>query len=46
MEIELKYLLKDNLAKDRILSDKHLLEIKDPSCDETVQMKAIYFDTE
>ena len=31
MEIELKYLLKDNLAKDRILSDKHLLEIKDPS---------------
>ena len=46
MEIELKYLLKDNLTKDRILSDKHLLEIKDPSCDETVQMKAIYFDTE
>ena len=42
MEIELKYLLSDNLAKDRILSDKHLLEIKDPDCDETVQMRAIY----
>lgn len=46
MEIELKYLLGDNLAKDRILSDRHLLEIKDPDCDETVQMRAIYFDTE
>ncbi len=46
MEIELKYLLNDNLAKDRILSDGHLMEIKDPACDETVQMKAIYFDTE
>ena len=46
MEIELKYLLNDNLAKDRILSDGHLLEIKDPACDETVQMKAVYFDTE
>ena len=46
MEIELKYLLRDNLAKDRILNDKHLLEIKDSSCDETIQMKAVYFDTE
>ena len=46
MEIELKYLLRDNLAKDRILNDNHLLEIKDPSCDETIQMKAVYFDTE
>ena len=46
MEIELKYLLRDNLAKDRILNDKHLLEIKDSSYDETIQMKAVYFDTE
>lgn len=46
MEIELKYLLRDDLAKDRILNDKHLLEIKNPACDETVQMRAIYFDTE
>ena len=41
MEIELKYLLRDNLAKDRILNDKHLVEIKDPSFDETIQMKAV-----
>lgn len=46
MEIELKYLLRDDLAKDRILNDKHLLEIKNPACDETVQMRAIYLDTE
>lgn len=46
MEIELKYLLRDDLAKDRILNDKHLLEIKDSSFDETIQMKAVYFDTE
>lgn len=46
MEIELKYLLRDDLAKDRILNDKHLLEIKNPACDETIQMKAVYFDTE
>lgn len=45
MEIELKYLLRDDLAKDRILNDKHLLEIKNPACDETVQMRAIYLDT-
>lgn len=46
MEIELKYLLRDDLAKDRILNDKHLLEIKNPACDETVQMRAVYLDTE
>ena len=46
MELELNYLLWDDLAKDRILNDKHLLEIKNPACDETVQMRAIYLDTE
>ena len=46
MEIELKYSLSDNLAKDRILDDKHLAEMKNPEGDETVQMRAIYFDTE
>lgn len=45
MEIELKYSLTDNLAKDRILNDHHLAEMKDSSCDETLHMKAIYFDT-
>lgn len=45
MEIELKYSLTDNLAKERILSDRHLGEIKDASCDETLHMRAIYFDT-
>ena len=46
MEIELKYLLKDDFAKDRILEDDHLCEIKDSNSDETIQMKAIYYDTE
>lgn len=45
MEIELKYSLGDDLAKDRILKDKHLIEIKDPEADEIIQMKAIYYDT-
>ncbi len=46
MEIELKYFLGDNLTKEKILSDRHLLEIKDPNCDETIKMRAIYLDTE
>lgn len=45
MEIELKYFLGDNLAKDRILDDKHLAEMRNPEGDETLQMHAIYFDT-
>ena len=45
MEIELKYYLGDNLAKDRILDDKHLAEMRNPEGDETLQMRAIYFDT-
>lgn len=45
MEIELKYYLGDNLAKDRILDDKHLADMRNPEGDETLQMRAIYFDT-
>lgn len=45
MEIELKYSLNDNLTKERILNDHHLADMKDPECDETIQMKAIYYDT-
>lgn len=45
MEIELKYLLKDDFAKDRILEDDHLCEIKDSGSDATIHMRAIYYDT-
>ena len=41
MEIELKYYLGDNLAKDRILNDRHLAEIRNPEGDETLKMHAI-----
>ena len=46
MEIELKYLLTEDIAKDRIFADHHLLEIKDPDSEETIPMRAIYLDTE
>ena len=46
MEIELKYFIEDNLAKERILSDMHLAEMRDPQFDETLKMRAVYFDTE
>ena len=39
MEIELKYLLTEDIARERILDDKHLLEIKDPDSDETIRMR-------
>ena len=45
MEIELKYLLTEDIARERSLDDKHLLEIKDPDSDETIRMCAVYFDT-
>lgn len=45
MEIELKYLLTEEIAKDRIFADQHLLEIKDPDSEETVPMHAVYMDT-
>ena len=45
MEIELKYYLNDEIAKERIFNDKHLTEIKDPDFDETIEMKAVYMDT-
>ena len=41
MEIELKYLLTEDIAKDRIFADHHLLEIKDPDSEETIPMRAI-----
>ena len=45
MEIELKYLLTEAIAKDRVLEDKRLQEIQDPDSEETIHMRAIYFDT-
>lgn len=45
MEIELKYYLHDEIAKERIFNDKHLMEIKDPDFDDTIEMKAVYMDT-
>ena len=45
MEIELKYYLNDEIAKERIFDDKHLTAIKDPDFDETIEMKAVYMDT-
>lgn len=46
MEVELKFLVEDDIARERILGDKHLAEIKDAGSDEEIEMKAIYFDTE
>lgn len=46
MEIELKYLIKDENAIKRILEDSYLVEIKDQQSEEEKEMHAIYFDTE
>ena len=46
MEVELKYLVEEPLARDRILKDKHLEEIMDEGSLEEIEMSAVYFDTE
>ena len=45
MEIELKFLVEDQIARDRILQDKHLEEIAQEGSREEIEMEAIYFDT-
>ncbi len=46
MEVELKFLVKDKLARDRILQDNYLDELVQEGSREEIQMKAVYFDTE
>lgn len=46
MEIELKYLVEDEFTRERILRDRHLMKMSDEEEVETIQMRAVYFDTE
>ena len=46
MEVELKFLVEESIAREKILGDKHLAEIMDEGSQEEIEMKAIYFDTE
>jgi len=46
MEIELKFLVEDEIARERILQDHHLQKLADENTLETIPMKAVYFDTE
>ena len=46
MEIELKYLIKDESDIERIFQDPYLMKIKDRKTDEEIEMHAVYFDTE
>ncbi len=46
MEIELKYLIRDESDIERIFQDPYLLKIKDQKTDEEIEMHAVYFDTE
>lgn len=45
MEVELKFLVEEPIARERILGDKHLAEIMDKGSEEEIQMRATYFDT-
>lgn len=46
MEIELKYLVEEPIAREKILKDKHLSEIKEKGSDEEINLDAVYYDTE
>ncbi len=46
MEVELKFLVEEPIARERILGDKHLAEIMDKGSEEEIKMHAVYFDTE
>lgn len=46
MEIELKFLVKDDLSRDRILCDNYLEELAHEDSREEIQMNATYFDTD
>lgn len=45
MEVELKFLVEDKIARDRVLQDKYLESIVQEGSKEEIQMKATYFDT-
>lgn len=45
MEIEVKYIVQDDFAKEKILEDKHLQSISCPDSREIINMEAVYFDT-
>lgn len=46
MEVELKFLVEEPIAREKILGDKHLAEIMDEGSQEEIQMRATYYDTE
>lgn len=46
MEIELKYLVDSEETANRIFSDEYICSIKDADTEETLDMQAVYFDTE
>lgn len=46
MEIELKYLVKDEFVRDKILSDAHLEAMMQKDSYEEIHMQATYLDTE
>ena len=46
MEIELKYVIDDREKVEKILNDPSVTEIKDENSDESIDMHAVYFDTE
>ena len=46
MEIELKFLVEEEITRERIFQDHHLLELAGDQNLEIIPMKAVYFDTE
>ena len=46
MEIELKFLVEEELTRERILQDDHLRKLAGEEALEVIPMKAVYYDTE
>ena len=46
MEIELKFLVEEELTRERIFQDHHLKQMEEEGSLEIIPMRAIYFDTE
>lgn len=46
MEIELKYFIASCVSADDILNSRYLRSIEEPDTRDTIEMKAVYFDTE
>lgn len=45
MEIELKYLVEEPIAREKILKDSHLSEIKEKGSEGEIKLDAVYYDT-